>query len=194
MTQMPIDSLHEHYKMNVDTLKLANNKRDLMFLLLIISVMLIFVLTLNTGFLNSLIINLGKVDKENLPGNALLSTTFWLSSFILFIRYSQCCLFVEMQYKYISLIETEMNKHFSGTRLFLFESDFYKSNSSLYRMLVGFFYKRAFPSILILMFSFKIFSEINVSVNSETSAYQYLNYLVATSYVIYILAYLLRRK
>lgn len=191
---MPFDSLHEHYKMNVDTLKLANNKRDLMFLLLIISVMLIFILTLNTGFLNSLIINLGKVDKENLPGNALLSTTFWLSSFILFIRYSQCCLFVEMQYKYISLIETEMNKHFSGTRLFLFESDFYKSNSSLYRMLVGFFYKRAFPSILILMFSFKIFSEISGSVNSETSAYQYLNYLVATSYVIYILAYLLRRK
>ena len=81
-----LDSLHEHYKLNIDRLKSANNQRDLMFLLLILSVMLIIVQSVNIDFLNSIIINYVKVDKNSLPGNALLLSTFWLTSLVLFIR------------------------------------------------------------------------------------------------------------
>lgn len=186
-----LDSLHEHYKLNIDRLKSANNQRDLMFLLLILSVMLIVVQSVNIDFLNSIIINYVKVDKNSLPGNALLLSTFWLTSLVLFIRYSQYCIFIDMQYKYIAMLEAEINKNYPNTKIFLFESEFYKSHNNRFRKMIGFFYKRAFPVSLILIISFKIVTDFRL--HNLPDAYLYLNIAFAAIYVIYLIAYILRK-
>ncbi|EJD6040643.1 hypothetical protein M0J18_RS19720 [Morganella morganii] len=186
-----LDLLHEHYKFNIDRLKSANNQRDLMFFLLILSVMLIVVQSINIDFINSIIINYIKVDKDSLPGNALLLSTFWLTSLVLFIRYSQYCLFIDMQYKYIAMLESEINKNYQNTKIFLFESEIYKSHNNCFRKMVGFFYKKAFPLSLILIIIFKIVTDFRL--HNIPNAYLYLNVAFAVIYVIYLIAYILRK-
>ncbi len=183
--------LIEHYRMNVENLKSSTNKRDLMFLFLILSVMLLVIQSVNIGFINSAIVNLGKIDKNSLPGSSLILTTLWLASFVIFVRYSQCCLFIEMQYKYISIVEKEINKDFEGTDIFLFESEFYKSNSSLYRKLISKFYKKAFPLILIMIFILKIVYDWGGFFQNDL--YFYSSILVSLVYILYLTIYFLRK-
>ncbi len=191
MDETKINMLYEHYKCNVETLKAAANKRDLMFLMLILSIMLIAIQSVNAEFINGLLVSVGKLDDKRLPGNALLLVTFALASFVLFIRYTQACFFIDMQYKYLHTIEAELNSLFPDTQLFTFEGLFYKNSNSFYRKAVSFFYKRAFSVILIFFLVVKMMYELDGKTHFDI--YFYLNGVVFITYLIYVFIYLFKR-
>lgn len=191
MDEIKINLLYEHYKCNVETLKAAANKRDLLFLMLILSIMLIAIQSINAEFINGLLVSVGNLDDKKLPGNTLLLVTFALASFVLFIRYTQACFFIDMQYKYLHKLEEELNLLFPNTQLFTFEGQFYKNSNSFYRKAVSFFYKRAFSGVLIFFLIVKMMYELDERVHFDI--YFYLNGTVFITYLIYVCIYLFKR-
>ncbi|HBU6573776.1 hypothetical protein [Citrobacter amalonaticus] len=191
MDDFKCNLLFEHYKSNVETLKTSNNRRDLLFLMLIVSIMLIAIQTVNSDFVNGVLVSVGKINDKKLPGDQLLLLTFGIASFVLFVKYTQACFFADMLYKYISSIEVELNKLFPTTNLFTFEGDFYKREKSFYRRIISFFYKRIFPAILLAFLSLKLYFEIHYA--KLYDVYFIITNLVFIVYWLYVTVYLIRK-
>ncbi len=152
---------------------------------------LIALQSMNSDFINGVLVSVGKLDNNRLPGDEILFLTFVILSFVLFVKYTQSCFFINMCYKYLNLIESELNKEFVGTKLFTFEGEFYKSSNSFYRTMISFFYKIVFPIIIILfIISIMIYNFYRLK---YYDIYYIINTTVFFIYIIYLFVYIFKK-
>lgn len=161
--------LYDHYKETVKASTDMQAKRNTLFVYVCIFELLNFLMLLFPQVINSalstFLLETYKVSVSELLG--LLPTGIWLITTYVLVRYFQATIYVERQYSYIEVIETEIAKE---TKLFCFdrESKAYLSNYPKVLDLIHVFYTWMIPLLLQVINTVKIILEWTTTPNTVT--------------------------
>ncbi len=185
-----IEVLHDHYNKSFELIREREKQRDFLFLLLIglYTVLLIEVkYPANFGdALGKLSLQIGDFQLGMLPLAALLSVS-WIFTFTVALRYCQATVAVEVQYRYLHLLEGKISKLFNDENLYQREGKAYLEDYPLYREWVWFVYVILFPIILCLGTAIIITTEWQ---GLQTSFwYKLFDTLIAVGLLISVLVY-----
>lgn len=190
MEEAKFNNLCSHYKDTFEIHKISIKQRDRLFYSVLI-ILGIFTLQFSSIDAAVNIVN-GSVDKiigVKLEKNInFISTLLWFLLLGFTIRYFQVVIGIEGQYSYLHILEEELNKFYSGTKVFTREGKSYLSKYPLFSNWVWFLYTLIFPCLIIFCVIFRIKKEIiSISTIDINLIIDFLCYLIiGTSSVLYI--------
>ena len=162
--------LYDHYKETVKVSTDMQAKRNALFVYVCVFellnfLMLVFPQVINAAF-STFFLETYKISLSELLG--LLPTGIWLITTYVLVRYYQTTIFVERQYSYIEVIETEIVKE-TGLSCFERESKVYLSNYPKVLDLIHIFYTWAIPILLQVINTVKIILEWKAKPNAAAT-------------------------
>jgi hypothetical protein len=156
-------TLHDHYK---DTFALQREYlklRDRLFVYTLLVFGAMFILTIIPVDPSKAVSDIVKEQlKVTLSINRdAIHTLLWFVLLCLVVRYFQINIVVERQYHYIHKVEGELNSYYDPLGdMFTREGKSYLNNFKLFRSLAGYLYILVFPLLLVIITSYKIFTEL----------------------------------
>jgi hypothetical protein len=155
-----LEILNDHYKESCDHLNDFLRVRDFLFLgvLIAVTVMLygIFLPQKAGDVVSQSIMQILKL--KNPIDVSFIDSIIWFALFVLVLRYFQNIVSIERQYNYIDMLEKRLCEYYDG-EVFTREGKSYKKNSPLFSEWAWIIYTIAFPALLIIVVSVKIFNE-----------------------------------
>jgi len=131
-----LEILHDHYKESFSLIRSREKQRDILFLVLIALFALLIVeikYPLNFGeAIGNLNLQFGDIQLAKLPLAALLSVS-WVFTFTIALRYCQTTVAVDVQYRYLHMLESKISKFFNDTNLYRREGKAYLEDYPFYR-------------------------------------------------------------
>lgn len=156
-------TLHDHYK---DTFALQREYlklRDRLFVYTLLVFAAMFILSIVPVDPSKAVSDFIKEQlKVTLSLNRDAShTMLWFILLCLVVRYFQTNIVVERQYNYIHKVEDELNSYYNlQSEMFTREGRSYINNFPLFSSLAGYLYILVFPLLLMIITSYKIFTEV----------------------------------
>lgn len=156
-------TLHDHYK---DTFALQREYlklRDRLFVYTLLVFGAMFILTIIPVDPSKAVSDIVKEQlKVTLSINRdAIHTMLWFVLLCLVVRYFQINIVVERQYNYIHKVEGELNSCYDPLGdMFTREGKSYLNNFKLFSSLAGYLYILVFPLLLVIITSYKIFTEL----------------------------------
>lgn len=159
-----IELLYDHYKETVGASTAMQTKRNALFVYVCVFELLNFVMLLFPHVINSVLSTIlmenYKISLGDLLG--LWPTAIWLINTYVLVRYFQTTIYVERQYPYIEMIETEIAKK-TSLSCFDRESKTYLNNYPKVLDLIHIFYTWIIPVLLQVINTVKIVLEWKTS-------------------------------
>lgn len=155
-----LELLYDHYK-ETNTLRIeAQKRRNMSFLLYCVLEALLFFFLIQPETMKSVFQSfiLGKVGITTQLGNNTLQTFLWICVAYMVIRYIQETLYIERQYKYQDLLETQIRRLTNGS-LFSREGSLYIDDYPNSLNLIDLFYKVFCPILFVIINIGRIFME-----------------------------------
>lgn len=156
-------TLHDHYK---DTFALQREYlkfRDRLFVYTLLVFAAMFILTIVPVDPSKAVSDIVKEQlKVTLSINRdAIHTMLWFVLLCLVVRYFQTNIVVERQYDYIHKVEDELNSSYDlQGDMFTREGKSYLNNFQSFSTLAGYLYILVFPVLLIIVSSYKIYTEV----------------------------------
>lgn len=164
MEEAKFNNLCSHYRDTFDVHRTSMKQRDTLFygLLIILSV---FTLQLSSTETVASIVSefISKSTGIKLGGNIdFISTFLWLFMLGFTTRYYQLVIEIERQYRYLHVLEENLNTFYPRSKVFTREGKFYLSKYPLFSNWVCFLYTLVFPILIIFCVFMRIFSQVEV--------------------------------
>lgn len=162
-TESKFQILHDHYK---DTFALQREYlklRDRLFVYTLLVFAAMFILTIVPVDPSKAVSDIVKEQlKVTLSMNRdAVYSMLWFALLCLVVRYFQTNIVVERQYDYIHKVEDELNSSYDPQGdIFTREGKSYLNNFSSFSTLSGYLYILVFPVLLIIVTSYKIYTEV----------------------------------
>nr|VFK54754.1 MAG: hypothetical protein BECKTUN1418F_GA0071002_10544 [Candidatus Kentron sp. TUN]VFK59574.1 MAG: hypothetical protein BECKTUN1418E_GA0071001_10544 [Candidatus Kentron sp. TUN] len=162
LSETEFNNLCSHYKDTYEIHLASMKRRDRLFYALLV-ILALFLLQITSADLVSSILShyienklKTSIDKDlNLFG-----TLFWFLLFGFSSRYYQTVIEIERQYNYIHDLEEILNSKYAGTCIFTREGKAYLDKYPLFSSWVRWLYTWAFPLIILLCISIRIYDEL----------------------------------
>ncbi|MFI8708485.1 hypothetical protein ACIGHG_15720 [Bacillus sp. NPDC077411] len=155
--------LHDHYK---DTFALQREYlklRDRLFIYTLLVFAAMFILIIVPVDPSKAVSDIVKEQlKVKLSINSdAIHTMLWFGLLCLVVRYFQTNIVVERQYDYIHEVEEELNSSYDPEgNMFTREGKSYLNNFQSFSTLAGYLYILVFPMLLIIVTSYKLYTEV----------------------------------
>jgi len=153
--------LYDHYKDTFSIITAQNKLRDKLFIYLLIVITFMFLQINAVKQVNDIGVKLA----EKFLGVSLsfspefIIGMFWFITLSLIIKYAQTLVYLEKQYDYIHKLESNIDKEYKNSKIFSRESHSYLDNYPMFSNWVSFIYRIAFPTILLIILGYKIYTE-----------------------------------
>ena len=164
-----LDTYYDHYKESVSLCQTTLLRRNKSFVYLCVLEAISFLLAKNPDFICSLLNEVVRKQLETkiLFTNSVLQTLVWIFIAYVLIRYVQDVLFVERQYKYLSVLEKKISRLLKETddkNVFTREGDYYLENYPMVLNFIDIFYKILAPILFSIINVVHIVQEWNCGI------------------------------
>ncbi len=156
-----IEILNDHYKDTFSQLSKYLEKRERLFSLILVTVVVLLFQLYSPSEANTTIgeFILKKLDLQSTVNIAFVNSVIWFILLGLVVSYFQTIIHIERQYTYVHGLEEQLSKEFHG-KAFTREGKSYLKNYPQFDNWMHFIYTLVFPAVLILMVVLKIINEI----------------------------------
>lgn len=190
LSEAEFNNLCSHYKDTYEIHLASVKQRDTLFYALLVILALFSLQVASTDLVNSALSSYvnKQLDISIDKNSNLFGTLLWLLLFGFSSRYYQTVIQIERQYDYIHHLEELVSGRYPGTRAFTREGKSYLGEYPLFSNWVWLLYTLAFPLIIMLCISIRIYGELaNYEILGLSLAPAFVSYLlVGTSTILYI--------
>lgn len=154
--------LNDHYKDSFTHLKTYIQRRDRLFLwiLIVITIMLFQIASPKESgeAISQFVVKLLELNEP--IDISFIGSIIWFSLLSLVVRYFQMVVLIERQYKYIHMLEEQISSNYDKG-VFTREGKSYLSDYPLFSKWASALYKNLFPILLLLVVFIKITNELS---------------------------------
>lgn len=156
------NNLCSHYKDTFEIHLASIKQRDMLFYALLVILALFSLQAVSTDMVNSAISSwtTKQLDISIDKNSNLFGTLLWLLLFGVTSKYYQTVIHIERQYEYIHHLEEIVSSRYAGTRAFTREGKSYLNEYPLFSNWMWMLYTIAFPSIILLCITIRIYGEM----------------------------------